>query len=147
MVAIYEYRYSRHKIAEPPGTVRSPADVAAVPCECVPPSSAETEQFVLAVLDTQNAIIRTESLYVGYVAGSPVRVSEVFRTAVRLNATSIVVAHNHPSGDPTPSDADIEITRELARAGRILDIGVLDHVVLGSDGRSASLRALGYLEV
>ena len=146
MAAIYEYRYSRRKVAESPGTVRTAADVAALLCEHVRPDAAETEQLVLAVLDTKNAIIGVETVYVGNVSGSPVRVCEVFRTAVRLNATSMVVAHNHPSGDPTPSQADIEITRELARAGRILDIELLDHVVLGSGGRSTSLRALGFLE-
>ena len=145
MAAIYEYTFRRRKVAEPLGTVRSPADVVALLCEYVRPDAAETEHLVLAVLDTKNAVIGVEELYRGNLAGSSVRVCEVFRTAVRLNAAAIVLAHNHPSGDPTPSSDDIAVSAEIERAGRILDIALLDHVVLGNDGRTASLRALGHV--
>lgn len=145
MAAVYEYVYARRKVAESPGTVRTPADVAAVLSEYVQPDAAESEHLVLAVLDSRNAIIAIEELYRGNLAGSTVRVCEVFRTAVRVNGAAIVVAHNHPSGDPSPSAEDIALTAELERAGRILDIEVVDHVVLGADGRSSSLRALGHV--
>jgi DNA repair protein RadC len=147
MAAVYEYVYARRKVAEPIGTVHSPADVAALLCEWVRPTAAENERFVLAVLDTQHAIIGVEELYRGNLAGSSVRVCEVFRMAVRMNGAAIVVAHNHPSGDPLPSPDDIAVSRELVAAGHLLNITLLDHVVLGTDGRSASMRALGYLEV
>ena len=70
------------------------------------------------------------------------RVGEVFRDAVRRQAAAVVVVHNHPSGDPTPSADDLRITAELAEAGRLLDIELLDHVVIGAEGW-VSLRALG----
>ena len=68
---------------------------------------------------------------------------EVFRLAVMTNASALILAHNHPSGDPTPSEADIRVTRDLIRAGQLLKIDVLDHIVLGHSGY-ASLRSLGY---
>jgi DNA repair protein RadC len=71
-----------------------------------------------------------------------VRVAEVFRDAIRQNATAIVAVHNHPSGDPTPSAADVSLTIELVRAGELLDIDVLDHLIIGQ-GRWLSLRRLG----
>jgi DNA repair protein RadC len=70
---------------------------------------------------------------------------ELFREAVRASAASVVVAHNHPSGDPTPSGADIQLTRRLVRAGDVLGIELLDHVVIGDGGEWASLRELGML--
>jgi DNA repair protein RadC len=73
-----------------------------------------------------------------------VRVGEVFRDAVRACAASVIVAHNHPSGDPSPSGEDLRITAELGEAGRLLDIEVLDHLIIGR-GRWTSLRALGAL--
>ena len=72
------------------------------------------------------------------------RVGEVFRDAVRRQAAALVVVHNHPSGDPSPSAEDLRITRELADAGRLLDIELLDHLVIGH-GRWVSLRSLGAL--
>jgi DNA repair protein RadC len=143
--AVFEYTFTRRRIAEPVGTIRSPEDVAAILAAYVRPDEAEQERLAVAVLDVKNNVIGVETVYVGNTTGSPVRVGEVFRSAVRLNAAAIVIAHNHPSGDPSPSADDIRLTGELASAGRVLDIDFLDHVVLGSFGRSASMRALGYL--
>jgi DNA repair protein RadC len=81
-------------------------------------------------------------VYRGNLAGSSVRVGEVYRDAVRACAAAVIVAHNHPSGDPSPSGEDLRITAELAEAGRLLDIELLDHLVIGR-GRWTSLRALG----
>jgi DNA repair protein RadC len=81
-------------------------------------------------------------IYQGSLNASVVRVAELFREAVRSNAAALIVAHNHPSGDPTPSPEDIAMTRTLVEAGQILDIEVLDHLVIGK-GRWVSLKAQG----
>ena len=70
------------------------------------------------------------------------RVGEVFREAIRLNAAALIVAHNHPSGDPTPSPEDVNVTRQIVEAGKLLDIDVLDHLVIGQ-GRWVSLKERG----
>ncbi len=85
-------------------------------------------------------------IYVGNVNSSLVRPAEVFRPAIRDNAPSIIVVHNHPSGDPTPSPEDVSITQELVSAGKLLSIELLDHVVIGSGNRFVSLneKRLGF---
>jgi len=85
-----------------------------------------------------------EEMLVGNLAGSPVRIGEVYREAIRRQAAAVIVAHNHPSGDPSPSGDDLRITADLADAGRLLDIELLDHLVIGHD-RWVSLRAAGAL--
>lgn len=122
--------------------VRTPADLA----ERLLPEMRrlEREELRVAILNTKNAVIALVTVYVGSLAGSPVRVGEVFRDAVRRHGAAIVVAHNHPSGDPSPSAEDLRITGELAQAGRILDIELLDHLVIGADGW-VSLRSLGVI--
>jgi len=98
----------------------------------------------VAVLNTKNVVTALTTVYVGNLAGSAIRVGEVFRDAVRRNGAAVLVVHNHPSGDPTPSGEDLRITTELVRAGHLLDIELLDHVVIGRD-RWVSLRAAGAL--
>jgi DNA repair protein RadC len=78
-------------------------------------------------------------VYKGSVNSAQVRVGEVFREAIRENCPSIIVAHNHPSGDPTPSPDDIAVTRDMIQAGNLLDIEVLDHIVIGG-GRWISMK-------
>jgi DNA repair protein RadC len=126
--------------AEPGWRIRSPADVG----ERLRPTMRHLEQEELRtlLLNTKNVVTSVHTVYVGNLAGSSVRVGEVFREAVRCQAAAIVVVHNHPSGDPTPSADDLRITAELAQAGRLLDIELLDHVVIGADGW-VSLRSLG----
>ena len=99
----------------------------------------------MLVLNTKNQVLSTVTVSSGTVNQSQVRAAEVFRPAVRMNATSIIVVHNHPSGDPTPSSEDVAITKDLIAAGKLLDIEVLDHVVIGV-GRFVSLkdRRLGF---
>ncbi|MEX0629114.1 MAG: JAB domain-containing protein [Chloroflexota bacterium] len=143
--AVYEYTFSRRRIADPVGQMRSPRDAMAILRDYLRPDEAEQERLVVALLNIKNVVIGIETLYVGNASGIPVRVAEVFRGAVRLNAIALIVAHNHPSGDPTPSLNDLAITAELADAARLLDVEFLDHVILGGDGQSASLRALGHL--
>ena len=142
---MFEYTFSRRRVAEPLGTVRSPADVAAVLRAYVQPDAAEQERLVVALLNVKSHVIGVELVYIGNTSGSAVRVGEVFKAAVRLNASAIVVCHNHPSGDPTPSGDDLTLTRDLAAAGRLLDIELVDHLVFGTGDRTASLRALGHL--
>lgn len=103
------------------------------------------EELWVAVLDTRNRVMALVSLYRGSVNSSQIRVAEVFRKAILENAPAIVLAHNHPSGDPSPSPDDIAITKELVKAGKLLDIQVLDHLVIGQD-RFVSLkeRDLGF---
>jgi DNA repair protein RadC len=96
------------------------------------------------LLNTKNVVVAMTTLYVGNLAGTSVRVGEVYRDAVRRQAAGIVVVHNHPSGDPSPSGEDLRLTAELAEAGRLLDVELLDHLVIGH-GRWMSLRACGAL--
>jgi len=98
------------------------------------------EELHVMLLDTKNQVLRTLTVYVGNVNTSMIRVAEVFREAIKDNAVSIIVAHNHPSGDPTPSPEDISVTREILRAGQMLDIDVLDHLVIGKN-RYVSMKA------
>ena len=122
--------------------IRSPADLA----ERLMPAMGhlEREELRAVLVNTKNAVTGMVTVYAGNLAGSSVRVGEVFRDAVRRQAAALVVVHNHPSGDPSPSAEDLRITRELAEAGRLLDIDLLDHLVIGH-GRWVSLRALGAL--
>lgn len=126
--------------AEPGWRIRAPTDVG----ERLRPAMRHLEQEELRVLllNSKNVVTGVVTVYVGNLAGSTVRVGEVFRDAVRRQAAAIVVVHNHPSGDPSPSADDLRITAELAEAGRLLDIELLDHVVVARDGW-VSLRALG----
>lgn len=123
-----------------PWTVRTPTDVAEPLVDAM--GALEREELRVLLLDTKNVVIAERTVYRGNLAGSSVRVGEVFHDAVRLHAAAIVVAHNHPSGDPAPSGDDLRITAELVEAGRLLDIELLDHLVIGR-GRWTSLRALG----
>jgi DNA repair protein RadC len=122
--------------------IRAPADLAQ---RLVPAMGhLEREELRSVLLNTKNTVTGMVTVYAGNLAGSSVRVGEVFREAVRRQSAAMVVVHNHPSGDPSPSAEDLRITRELAEAGRLLDIELLDHLVIGH-GRWVSLRALGAL--
>lgn len=125
-----------------PWVIRTPADVAEPLLDEM--ASLEREELRVLLLDTKNVVTARRTVYRGNLAGSSVRVGEVFRDAVRGQAAAVAVVHNHPSGDPAPSGEDLRITAELAEAGRLLDIELLDHVILGR-GRWSSLRALGVL--
>lgn len=122
-------------------TIHSPADAAAlVQYEM---AALEQEHLRVILLDTRNHVMDIVELYHGSLNASVVRVGEVFKPAVRLNAASILVVHNHPSGDPTPSPDDITVTRSLVEAGKILDIEVLDHLVIGQ-GKFVSMKEGGF---
>ncbi|MDP3853510.1 DNA repair protein RadC [Phenylobacterium sp.] len=100
------------------------------------------EQFRVLFLDKKNQLIADEVMNHGTVDHAPVYPREVMRRALELSSSAVILVHNHPSGDPTPSGADIQMTREVVEAGRPLRIAVHDHLVVGRDG-VASFRALG----
>jgi DNA repair protein RadC len=107
------------------------------------------EQFLVVLLNTRRRLVKTERISQGTLDTILVHARDVFRSAITANASAIVLVHNHPSGDPTPSDADIKVTRDLIRAGQLLKIELLDHVILGRATQErakdyASLRELGY---
>jgi DNA repair protein RadC len=120
--------------------IASPDDVANL--VAVEMSALEQEQLRVVMLDTKHQVLAIRTVYQGSVNQAQVRVAEVFREAIRHNAVAIVVVHNHPSGDPTPSSADVTLTLELAKAGKLLDVEVLDHLIIGQ-GRHLSMRRLG----
>ena len=101
------------------------------------------ENLVALLLNTRNQVVARRTIYIGTVNSSTVRPAEVMRPAVRENTPSIIVAHNHPSGDPTPSPEDVAVTRDLVAAGKLLSIEVLDHLIIGSGQRFASLKEKG----
>lgn len=105
---------------------------------------SKKETFMELCLDTKNQIIREDTVSIGSLNANVVHPREVFRTALIESAAQIIVAHNHPSGDPTPSREDIEITKKLVETGKIVGIGVMDHVVIG-DGRHFSMKEAGHL--
>jgi DNA repair protein RadC len=109
----------------------------------------QVEHFSVLLLNTRRKLIRVENITQGTLDTILVHPREVFKSAIAAGAASIVLVHNHPSGDPTPSEADIRVTRDLIRAGQLLKIEVIDHVILGrpAAGRArdyASLKELGY---
>ena len=111
--------------------IQSPDDAAALLLYEM--GALEQEHLRVLLLDTKNRLIRTIEVYRGSLNTSLIRVGEVFRDAVRSNAASVIVVHNHPSGDPTPSPEDVSVTRALVEAGNLLDIEVLDHLVIGKN--------------
>ncbi len=96
-------------------------------------SDPNKEFFMALYLNTKNGILKQEVISIGGLNANIVHPREIFKTACMISASSIIVAHNHPSGDPSPSREDIEITKKLSEAGKILDIKLLDHVIIGHD--------------
>ncbi|MGB8216293.1 MAG: DNA repair protein RadC [Candidatus Methanoperedens sp.] len=105
---------------------------------------SKKESFIELSLDTKNQIIREDTISIGSLNANVVHPREVFKIAVTYSAAHIIVAHNHPSGDPTPSREDIEITKQLVGAGKMMGIDVLDHVIIG-DGRHFSMKEAGHI--
>ncbi len=120
--------------------INSPADAAAlVQYEM---SALEQEHLRVILLDRRNRVMETAEVYKGSVSSSQIRIGEVFKEAIRKNASALVVIHNHPSGDPTPSPDDVAVTRAIVQAGKLLDVEVLDHLVIGQ-GKWISLKERG----
>jgi DNA repair protein RadC len=102
----------------------------------------EQEHLRVILLDTRSRVLNSPTVYVGSLNTSVIRVGELFRAAIKANAAAIIVAHNHPSGDPSPSPEDVNVTRQIVQAGKLLDIQLLDHIVIGRQ-RFVSLKERG----
>ncbi len=141
LVAAFEL--GRRLLADWPAaraTIRSPRDLA--DRLILQMGRLEREELRVVLLDTKNHVLRVATVYQGNVNSSLVRVGELYRDAVRLNAAGVILVHNHPSGDPTPSPDDLHLTAAALAAGRLLDIQLLDHLVIGHDA-FVSLRDRG----
>ena len=122
-------------------TISSPADAANLLMYQM--SALEQEYLYVILLDTRNRVLgKPLEIYHGSLNTSLIRTGEVFREAVKANAAGLIVAHNHPSGDPSPSPEDVAVTRTLVEAGKLLDVEVLDHLVIGRQ-RFVSLKERG----
>lgn len=102
----------------------------------------EQEHLRLILLDTRNRVLSTPTIYIGSLNTSVIRIGELFRAAIKENAAAFIIVHNHPSGDPSPSPEDINVTRQVAQSGKLLDIDLLDHIVIGRQ-RYVSLKERG----
>jgi DNA repair protein RadC len=109
--------------------IRSPHDVASL--LQIEMGDLEQEHVRVVLLNTKNYVLGQREIYRGSLNSSLIRTAEIFRDAIRENAAAIIVAHNHPSGDPTPSPEDVRVTRDLVAAGQLLGIELLDHLVIG----------------
>jgi DNA repair protein RadC len=141
LVAAFEL--GRRLLADWPSgrwSIRGPSDIA--DRLILQMGRLEREELRVVILDTKNHVLRVQTVYQGNVSSSLVRVGELFRDAVRVNAAGVILVHNHPSGDPTPSPDDLHLTAEALAAGRLLDIALLDHLVIGHDA-FVSLRDRG----
>lgn len=125
--------------------VRGPRDGANIIKTVLNTDELPNEHFIMLSLSTKNEVIGFHTIFVGTLNASIVHPREIFQQALLNNAASIIVAHNHPSGDPTPSQEDISITRRLVEAGKILGIELLDHLILGHGDKFVSLKEKGYL--
>ena len=127
-----------------PSRLRAQAVVASVNCpeQFSQRSHLEQEHLKVIALNTKNHVLKNLTVYIGSINSSAVRVGEIFKEALKQNAAAIIIAHNHPSGDPTPSSEDVAVTREIVDAGKLLGVDVLDHLVIGQ-GRWVSLRERG----
>jgi DNA repair protein RadC len=127
---------------EPRRKIRSPADVYSL----LYPRMREQkrERLVALLLDTKNQVLREEVISIGSLNANIVHPREVFKAALMESCASVILSHNHPSGDPTPSREDIAVTEKLIEGGKLLGIDVLDHVVIG-EGRYVSLKDEGYV--
>jgi DNA repair protein RadC len=120
--------------------ITSPADAANL--LMLEMGHLEQEHLRVLLLDTRNRVLASPVVYKGNVNTSVIRIAELFREAIRHNSTAMIIAHNHPSGDPTPSPEDVSVTRQIVEVGNLVDIEVLDHLIIGQ-GRYVSLKERG----
>jgi len=128
---------------EAPRFVTSSADAAAL---LIPEMAfLEQEHLRLILLDTRQQVLKIPTIYVGSLNTSVLRIGELFRAALKENASALILAHNHPSADPSPSPEDVHVTRQIVKAGQLLDIDVLDHIIVGGQQyTSLKERGLGF---
>ena len=123
--------------ADVPRVINSPKDAADIVCPMI--GHQDQEHMLVIVLSTRNHVLDVVEVYRGSVNSAQVRIAELFRPAFRYNAPAIILAHNHPSSDVSPSREDISLTRSIVEAGKLIDIGVLDHLIV-SASRYTSLK-------
>ena len=147
MESMYRKHLIRLQVVREPrsstGQLKSPDAVV----ECVKRElqSLDREYIVAILLDSRLSIVGIEEVSKGTLNSSLICSREVYKAAVLCNAHSIILLHNHPSGDPTPSEADIDITKKLKKAGDIMGINLMDHITVGTDGTYVSMKAKGVL--
>jgi DNA repair protein RadC len=122
--------------------IRSPEDAAQYVMEEL--RTLTQEHFVCLYLDTKNQVLHRQTIFIGSLNASIVHPREVFKAAIRRSSASLICLHNHPSGDPTPSREDINVTKRLVEAGKVLGIELLDHLIIG-DKKFISLKEKGYV--
>ena len=122
-------------------TIHSPADAAAMVQHEM--SILEQEYLKVFLLDTRNRVMDIVEVYHGSLNSAQIRIAELFKPAIQRQAAAIILCHNHPSGDPTPSPDDVAVTRAAVQAGKLLDVDLLDHLIIGSAGKWASLKEKG----
>lgn len=133
------------KVYEVESKISSPSDVRDYIEQIFKLSNQAEEVMVMLVLDIKNNVIGAFEVSRGSLNSSIVHPREVFKRALLLNGASIILAHNHPSGDPTPSREDIEVTKRLVEGGDILGIGILDHLIIGDNGRYKSFKEMNLI--
>jgi DNA repair protein RadC len=142
LVAILELsRRLQEPAADERPRITSPADAAALLQRM---RDLEQEELWVILLDTRNRVLRVAEIYKGNVNTSVVRTGEIFRPAIQMAAAAVIVAHNHPSSDPSPSPEDISVTQQIVKAGKLLDIECLDHLIIGRTYVSLKHRGLGF---
>ena len=140
MPPVFRVQLVRESGVERP-SLSGPTDAARILCSYL--ENEDREHFVSLMLDVKNQVIGIHTVSIGSLNCAIVSPREVFKAAILANSASIIVAHNHPSGDVTPSPEDIQVTDTLRKAGKLLDIEVLDHVIVGEDGAYYSLKQCG----
>jgi DNA repair protein RadC len=139
------FELGRRALTEHPAqlpVVRKPADVYDLLKAVF--QDLDREHFRVILLNVKNQVIKVDSTTIGMLNSSPVHPREVFKEAIRLSSASIILAHNHPSGDPTPSPEDLRLTARLSEAGEIIGITIIDHIICG-DNCFISLKEAGHL--
>jgi DNA repair protein RadC len=120
--------------------IKSPSDVATLLMDRM--QDLDREVFAIVHLTTRNEVVAIENAFIGSLNSNHIRIADVFKSAILSNSAAILVAHNHPSGDPSPSPEDVSLTKSLVEAGELLDIQVMDHIIIGN-GRFISLKERG----
>lgn len=136
IVKEYSILYATRRIESPEGAADLMKDFL---------EDLDREQVMLLCLNTKGEPTHISTVSTGSLTSSIVHPREVFKTAIIANANQIMIFHNHPSGDPTPSEQDLNITKRLKQAGDLIGIELLDHIIIGDQGRFTSLKRLNYL--
>ncbi len=123
-------------------TIRTPDDVVGLVMDNM--RHLDREHFCALLLNTKNQVLSLETISIGTLSSSMVHPRELFKAAIKKSAAAVIIIHNHPSGDPTPSKEDISITKRIVEGGEILGISVLDHLIIG-DNKFVSLKAKGFI--